>query len=72
MPGIPKIMPFGNLDMKDTFQMMDFLNKGGFEQSQSESNSQDLVKMLQYAKIIGKAQEMDQENSKDDYKKVPF
>ena len=27
MPGIPKMVPFGNLDVKDTFQMMDFLNK---------------------------------------------
>ena len=45
MPGMPKMMPFGNMDMKDSFQMMEFLNKGGFDQQQSES-SQDFVKML--------------------------
>ena len=43
--GLPQMVPFGNLDIKDTFQMMDFLNKGGFDQSKSQSPN-DVVKML--------------------------
>ena len=66
MPGVLKLMPFG--DAKDNFQMIDFLNKGGFDQSKSQS-PHDVVQMLQYAKIIGKAQELEQENQKEDSKK---
>ena len=57
------MMPFGNMEM------MDFLSKGGFDQSKAQS-PQDVLKMLHFAKLFSKAQELDLENQKEDSRKL--